>query len=272
MSSVYVSCPPLKLEEVKPIVSGRIEIYGNKVVDRWRNLEDAFYWDPVFARLLRRSGASSVTSPESPRTISPPPFESQEEVSDTIRQNECPYINPHHLKTKFPSAEDTLKVLLAESERIKELVSEAETKARKRLEAKSTLFAKKEPVLERTIAVEISKLLEINNGAQDEDNTGCLTAMDLETEAKKVSDSLRRGGQFSFDEDEEFQILEKACDIETFENISQSDQLGKLYSSAKPNLAISLQAPCSRPLRKIPSYIDLYDEELIDTNKVCYMQ
>jgi len=38
----------------------------------WRNPEDAFYWDPVFASVLRRCDASSVMSLlTSPRALTP---------------------------------------------------------------------------------------------------------------------------------------------------------------------------------------------------------
>jgi len=43
-------------------------VYGHS----WRNLEDAFYWDPVFAAVLKRSDTSSVVSLlMSPRALTP---------------------------------------------------------------------------------------------------------------------------------------------------------------------------------------------------------
>lgn len=264
MCSIYVSCPPLKLEEVKPVVSGKIEIYGNKIADRWRHLEDAFYWDPVYGRMLRRSGTSSAASPESPRAISPHSFDNpdvfgaEDESGSTMQLGECPFVDPQHPRPTFPSAEDTLKVLLAESERIKELVSEAETKARIRLESRTRI-----PVSSTKVQLQVTEA-----GHDD----GFPLNFDLEAEARKVSESLRSGARSSFDEDEEFQMLEKAFSAHAIDKdqVDQSSKTKGLESNPATSLQ-TLEVPSS-PLRKMPSYIDLYDEELIDSNKVCYMQ
>lgn len=267
MCNIYVSCPPLKLEEVKPVVSGKSEIYGNKITDRWRHLEDAFYWDPVYGRMLRRSGTSSVESPESPRAISPHSFENpdvfgpEDETGSTMQLGECPFVDPQHPRPTFPSAEDTLKVLLAESERIKELVSEAETKARIRLESRTqTSSPSKIPAPSTAIK------LQVTQASQDD---GFPLNFDLEAEARKVSESLRSGARGSFDEDEEFQLLEKAFSAEAIDG--KHDEVDQSSKTKMPG-GTTLQVPPSSPLRKMPSYIDLYDEELIDNNRVCYMQ
>lgn len=315
MSSIYISCPPLKLEEVKPVVSGKIEIYGNKIADRWRHLEDAFYWDPVYARMLRRNGTSSVTSPESPRAISPSAFDAEdvfggEESGSTLQLGDCPYVDPQHSRPTFPSAEDTLKVLLAESERIKELVSEAETKARKRLEARATLYGKTEHRPLTTAAAAAAAHYKPSQGTQlyeaiaikvEEDSKQTATGrsddgafppnFDLEAEARKVAESLQSGMKFSFDEDEEFQLLERAFEDNhmTGEDDrrepdrrdevdrwrtggSASQETLDLMNKSTISTIQTLGVPPSSPLRKIPSYVDLYDEELIETSKVCYMQ
>jgi len=163
MCDMFISCPPLKLEEVKPLVCGKIEVVSNNktlVAERSRNPEDAFYWDPVFAHVLRRSGTSSVMSPTSPRALSPPSLDGSD--GENEESDPQPTIEPwrtqaalaaaaltgHHPSSgilvsaatrsrpqppPFETAEDTLRALLLESDRIKQLVSDAETKARSRL-------------------------------------------------------------------------------------------------------------------------------------------
>ncbi|ESN98920.1 hypothetical protein HELRODRAFT_162389 [Helobdella robusta] len=183
MCDVFISCPPLKLDEVKPIVCTKIDgrLNKNHAMSKWFNPEEAFYWDPVFAKMNLRSGTSIVSSPSSPRAISPFFMENMDCKGDVII-SECPY--SLNKRETFDSAEHTLKLLLAESERIKELVNEAEVKSR-----------------------------QILNNSQ-----------------------------------------------------SANQQNGDLVEATKQN------ALESKPLVKVPSYVDLYDEELIETNKFCYLQ
>ena len=73
-----------------------------------------------------RTGSSVVSSPSSPRALTPVLMENFNPIDAFSDYN-------YTLKNKkdvFESAEHTLKMLLAESERIKQLVNEAEHKSK----------------------------------------------------------------------------------------------------------------------------------------------
>lgn len=177
MADIFISCPPLKLDDVKPIVCHKIEgKQKNQAYGKWFNPEEAFFYDPVFAKMNLRTGTSVMSSPSSPRALSPTLLENFD-PTEAFTRNDCTY-TPLHKREVFDSAEKTLKMLLAESERIKELVNEAEHKS------KHILGTSQGHNL-------------LNGGATD----------------KKESN-----------------------------------------------------------LVKSPSYVDLYDEDLIETNNICYMQ
>lgn len=193
MCDVFISCPPLRLDEVKPIVCTRLNSRGkNQALTKWRNPEEAFFWDPVFAKMNLRTGTSVISSPTSPRPLSPFFMENRDPKEDFVP--ECPYFATGQNREAFDSPEKTLKLLLAESERIKELVNEAEVKSRQ------ILGTSQQQNLVNGDRVDSSKLnvLTLQDGRMDLDETTNLT--------------------------------------------------------------------------KVPSYVDLYDEELIETNKSCYLQ
>ena len=209
MAEVFITCPPLRLHDVKPVVcrkmegvveegrveggrveGGRVEggrVEGGKAYGKWFNPEEAFFFDPVFCAMSLRGPSSLLSSPSSPRALSPTLLHNLHPPDlfppSTQYDASCPK------RQVFESAEKTLKQLLLESERIKQLVHEAEHKSKH--------------------VLTVSQHHNVCNGGKKE--------VEKEGEEEK-----------------------------------EGEKEGKLVRS--------------------PSYVDLYDEELIESNNTCYMQ
>jgi len=145
--------------------------------------------------------------------------------------------NGDPLVGQFVSAEQTLRELLMESNRIKEMVSEAEMKARSWLQTKTVALVD----LEDTADV-------YESGGSDRP-----TSKNLEETVGELADS----GDEQNNDIRTVRFRQRPAAI----TVSPS---GESIQEQKPKLA--------SPLKTVPSYVDLYNEELIETNKRCYMQ
>ncbi|ELU07636.1 hypothetical protein CAPTEDRAFT_211677 [Capitella teleta] len=61
MSNFFFTAKPVRMEDVRPLLCSKIDI-ACPMSERWLNPEDAFYWDPAFAKVrLRRHTATTST-------------------------------------------------------------------------------------------------------------------------------------------------------------------------------------------------------------------
>lgn len=143
---------------------------------------------------------------------------------------------------QFDSAEQTLRELLVESNRIKEMVSEAELRARSWLQTKTT------PLEELADGTAHNESSEIEEASASDGNT-----------EEAVSDN-RNGENIRFRQ-------RPVSNLKLVPSDEPTEDIGNQQQQHQPAMLA-----CPSPLRTVPSYDDLYNEELIENNKLCYMQ
>lgn len=204
--------------------------------------------------MFRRTDTSSVLSlATSPRALTPTPgsafelLDDEQPPDDTWTTTDDNTVAPpseldnnNQSTGHTESAEETLRELLVESNKIKEMVSEAETRARSWLQTKTT------PLVDYTQqSVDGSE----DGSCRTEDDVDHLSGTDNKVAAQLNDDQQTETIRFR-------QRPASICMAPSTGN----DEVQQLKPTS------------SSPLRTAPSYVELYNEELIENNKRCYMQ
>lgn len=158
---------------------------------------------------------------------------------------------------QFESAEKTLRELLIESNRIKEMVSEAEMRARSWLQTKTTPLAD-----DSQQSLDGTEDASEDSGGQTEAEIVTRDESERRLEVKDTSESNEQREDNETQPKDEIRFRQRPAGL----------TMAPSSESASNHNTLKVKASCGSPLRTVPSYKDLYNEELIETNRRCYMQ